>query len=93
MLMRGRKDKMCLLVAMKTTAASEKHLPAIEEATSESTECWKRVQCGSRPHWMNSLRLVIADSPGILREALNKVFAQSRLLRCWVYNERHITAT
>jgi len=39
---------------------------------------------------MNPPRLVIADGASGLREALNRVFPETRLQRCWVHKERNI---
>jgi len=90
MLVRGSKDKMCLPVAMGTTVGGEKHLLVIEEAVNESTECRERVLRGLRLRGMNPPRLAIADGAGGLREALNCVFPETRLQRCWVHKERNI---
>jgi len=87
---RGSKDKMCLLVAMGTTAGGEKCLLAIEEAASESTECWERVLRGLRLRGMNPPHLAIAVGAGDLREALNQLFPEARQQRCWVHKERNI---
>jgi len=39
---------------------------------------------------MNPSRLAIADDVFGLREALNRVFPETRLQRCWVHKERNI---
>jgi len=90
---RGSKDRMCLLVAMGTTAAGEKRLLAIEEAVSESTECWERVLRGLRLRGMSPPQLAIAGGSAGSREALSKVFPETPLQHCWVHKERNIQRT
>jgi len=79
---RGSKDKMCLLVAMRTAAGGEKRLMAIEEDASESAECWERVLRGLRLRGMNPPRLAIADGAGGLHEAPDRVFPETLQQLC-----------
>jgi len=75
---------------MGTTARGEKCLLAIKETATESKECWEGVLRGLGLHEMNPLQLAITDGVGGLREALNRVYPETRLQRCWIHKERSI---
>lgn len=88
--LRGRDDRLCVLVVIGVNARGEKHFLAIEDGVSESSQSWREVLLSLKARGLAAPKLATGDGAIGFWAALEEVFPATRQQRCWVHKTGNV---
>ena len=87
---RSDEARQCILVIIGVTAQGDKEFLALEDGYRESEQSWKELLLDLKSRGCRAPQLAIGDGALGFWAALPKVFAKTRMQRCWVHKTGNV---
>lgn len=89
--LRADDNRLCLLVVIGVNERGQKRFLAIEDGVRESTESWRAVLRDLKARGLSvPPQLAVGDGALGFWAALNEIFPQTRVQRCWVHKSANV---
>lgn len=88
--LRAERQRLCVLVVIGVSARGEKYFLAIEDGVRESTQSWREVLLELKGRGLNAPQLARRDGVMGFWSALEEIYPQTRVQRCWTHNSGNV---
>ena len=89
--LRGDDGRLCCLVVIGVNSRGQKQFLAIEDGVRESTQSWREVLLSLKQRGLRKPpKLAIGDGALGFWAALEEVYPQTRLQRCWMHKTQNV---